>query len=148
MAVLPAVSAVVDVTAVQERVVFAVGGQDYALAGRGFHRLPHHLFTLDAAAVVREGHAAAFEGVEVYQFLAFPLPGDGAVGEDGDDGVPVNGGLFYGQVLRAVRHRVQVGHGAHYRVAAPGCGQGSGTDGFLPGLARLTEVDMDVTESG
>ena len=148
VAVGGAVSAFVDISSVQEGVVFAVGGQDDALP-RGFlHGLPHHLGVLHSAAVVGERHASAFKGLEIHQLPAFAAHGDGAVGEDVNHGVAVNGRLLQGQMLQAVRHGVQVGHGAHQRIASSRGSQRPGADGLFPGLTRLAEVDMDVTECG
>ena len=148
VAVSGCVAAVVDVAAVKKTVVFAVGGEDDVLPRRGFHRLAHHIIVLHAASVVREGDAAAFQGMEVHQFKAFPAFRDRAIGENVDDGVLVDGGLFDGEMLRRVRYRIQVGHGTHQRISAAGGGPASGQDGFLPGLSRFPEMDVKVNECG
>ena len=143
---LLAVAAVVDVTSVQERIVLAVSGQNDVLAGGGLHGPAHHFFTLHAAAVVGESYASALQGLEIYQFLAFPAHGDGAVGKDGDDGIFLNGFQLQVQMLQAVGNRVQVRHGANQRVAASRRGLGPGKDGLFPGLARLAQVHVHIAE--
>ncbi len=140
------VAAVVDISALQEGIVFAVGRDDDVFPGGGFHGPAHHRFVLDAASVVGECDAAVLEGGDIDQFQSFPAFGDGAVGEDVDDRVPVDGRLFHGEGFRTVRHGVQVGHGADDAVSAPGRGGGSGGDGFLGREAGLAEMDMDVGE--
>ena len=145
--VRPGIAPVVDVAAVQERFVLAMRRDDAILPGREGHRLPHHPFPLDAAAVIREGAAAVPECGHVHQFPAFPALGDGAVGEYLDDGVPVDGGLLDGQGLGTVGHRVEIGHRADRGIAAGRCGLRAAAYRFLGGEARFPEMDMDVGES-
>ena len=52
------------------------------------------------------------------------------------------------QAFHTVRHRVQVGHGAHRRVAAPGGGPASRGDGLLIRKSRLSEMHMHITKTG
>ena len=59
------IAPVVDVSAVQQGVVFAVGGEDHVFAGGCLHGGAHHLPALHAGAVVGEGAAAALERGEV-----------------------------------------------------------------------------------
>ena len=148
MIVFVAIASVVDVSSVQERIVFAVGGDD-DIFGRGSpHGFPHHFLALDAAAVIRKGDAPALEGMEINQFQPTPSFRDGTVGEHPDEGVPVDGFQFQGEMLRAVRHGIQVGHGAYEGVSTPGSGPAATADGFLPGLSRFTEMYVKVGESG
>ena len=137
---------VVDITSAEEGVVFAVGGDDNVFGRRRTHGFPHHLLALDAASIVRKGHAAALERVEIDQLSAKASFRDRAVGEHPDEGVPVDGFLLYGQVLQGVRHGIQVGHGANERVSTPRGGPAAAADGFFPSLSRLTEVYVKVGE--
>ena len=51
-------------------------------------------------------------------------------------------------MLQAVRHGIEVGHGANERIAAPRGGLTAASDRFLPGLPRLTEVYVKVGKGG
>jgi hypothetical protein len=148
VAMLAAVAPVVDVSSVQERIVFAVGGDDHVFGRGSPHGFPHHFLALDAAAVIRKGDAPALEGVEINQFQSTASFRDGTVGEHPDKGVPVYGFQFYGEMLRTVRHGIQVGHGAYEGVSTPGSGPTATADGFLPGLSRFTEMYVKVGECG
>ena len=137
-------AAVVDVPAAQERIVFAVGGQDAVQRGGPPHRLQHHRFPLNPAAVVGEGDAASLERRHVHHFFSPPAPGDGGVGKYLDAGVPVDEGLLHGNRLRGVGRRIEVRHRTDRGVAAPGSGQRAGPDGFLLRGAGLPEMDVQV----
>jgi hypothetical protein len=142
----PAIAAIVDIASAEEGVVFAVSGDNDVLGRSRAHGFPHHLLALDAASVIGEGDTTAFEGVEIHQLESAPPLRDGAIGEYPDEGVPVDGFLFHGQMLQGVWHGIQVGHGANERVSAPRGGPAAAADGFFPGLSRLTEVYVKVGE--
>ena len=148
MSMFPAVTSVMDIASVKEGVVFAMGGDDDVFGRRGAHGFPHHLLALHAASVIGKSDAAALEGVEIHQFLPEPSDRDGPVGEYPDEGVPVDGFLFHGQMLQAVRHGIEVGHRANERVSASRGGPAAAADGLFPGLSRLTEMHVKVGESG
>ena len=90
MVVVPGVVAIVDVAAVQEGIVLAVGHDDFlqllSLDHCGFHQLP----ALDAPAVVGKGHHIGRHALQVCQLFALFTHGDGAVGEDADHAVLPN----------------------------------------------------------
>jgi hypothetical protein len=65
-----------------------------------------------------------------------------------DAGVVGNEFFLNPQVFVGVRHRVQVGHGADSGLAAPGAGFGAGGNGLLIGKTRLTQMHMDIHETG
>ena len=92
--------------------------------------------------------AAVLERSHVHQLEPFAAAGDGAVGEYADDRIPVDERLLDGEVLRAVRDGVQVGHGADRRIAARRCGEGAGAEGLLGGESGLSQMHVDVGESG
>ena len=64
-----------------------------------------------------------------------------------DGGVPPDGGQLLVQGLRAVRHGVQVGHGADSGVAPRGGGGGAGGHGFLIRKTRLPKMDVYINEA-
>ena len=97
---------IVDVPALEKRVVFTVGGDDFS---QGFglpHSPAHHLRGLNAPPVVGKGDDTGGHTRHIRQgFPLFPL-GNGPVGIDMDaGGVPDAGALNF-QGFRAVRHRV------------------------------------------
>ena len=139
---------VVDIAAAQEAVVLAVGGDDLPQPLGLPHGLPHHGLALDAPAIVGEARRIGCHGLHVRQGFAPLAPGDGPVGVDVDRGVPGDDLPLDVQRLQAVGNGVQVGHGAHMGVAAPGGVQGAGADGFLIRKSRLSKMDMDINETG
>ena len=51
-------------------------------------------------------------------------------------------------MLRAVRHRIQVGHGAHRSIAAVSRRPGAGQDRLLVRKTRLSEMHVHITKAG
>ena len=148
MAVGRGVGAVVDIAAPEQTVVLAVGHDQLAQGLGALHGLPHHAVVLDAVAVVGEGHDPGRQGLQVRQRPALFAHGDGAVGAHVDRSVPADDGQLLLQVLPAVRHRVQVGHGADGGVAAPGGGAGAAGDGLFIRKARLAQMHMHIAKTG
>ena len=134
----PGVGAVVDVAAMKQAVVLAVGHDEPAQLFGFQHGRPHHLSVLHALAVIGKGHHVRGHGIQICQLLPFFALRNGAVGQDADHRVPADG----------IRHRVQVGHGAHRGIAAMGRRQRSGADGLLIRKTRLSEMYMHINETG
>ena len=67
---------------------------------------------------------------------------------DVDRGVPGDDLPLDVQGLQTVGDRVQVGHGAHVDVPAPGGGEGAGADGLLIRKPRLSKMNMNINETG
>ena len=111
----------------EQGVILAVGGDDLPQTFRLGHRLPHHLPVLHAPAIVGETGGMGSHTRHVRQGSALLGPCNRAVGMDMDHRVPVYGIQLRLQMLRGIRHGVQVGHGAHMGVTAAGGGQGTGT---------------------
>ena len=74
--------------------------------------------------------------------------GDGPVGQDADHGVLPDGVQLRLQGLHAVRHRIQVRHGAYGGIAAVGRRQRAGADGLLIRKTRLSKMHMHINETG
>ena len=144
----PGVDAVVDVAAMKQAVVLAVGHDEPAQLFGFQHGRPHHLSVLHALAVIGKGHHVRGHGIQVRQPLPFFALRNGAVGQDADHRVPADGIQLRLKVFHAVRHRVQVGHGAHRGIAAMGRRQRSGADGLLIRKTRLSEMYMHINETG
>ena len=137
-----------DVATPKKAVVLAVGGDDLVERPGFPHGAAHHLRRLDALSVIGKGDDSGRKALQVRQRLPLLSPGDGAVGVDGNDGGPVNEPLLDGKIFRAVRHRIQVWHGAHRRIAPPGRRPGAGGDGLLIRKSRLSEMHMHITKAG
>ena len=148
VAVEAGVFTVVDVAAAQQGVVLAVGGKDAVLRGNEFHCLAHNVFILHAAAIVREGHAAALEGLHVHHLKALAAHGDGGVRPHVDDCVPADQFQLLLKVLRAVRGGGEVGHRAHGGVSAGRSRHTPAQDGLLVGKTGLAEVYVHVRKGG
>ena len=131
VAVRPGVLAVVYISAAQEAVHLAVGGDYLAQLRRAQHGTAHHGLALHALAVVGEGHAARRELCHVGQLLPALAAGDGGVGQDADARAAAYGGELGIQVFRAVRHGVEIGHGADGGEAAAGGREGAAPNGLL-----------------
>ena len=148
MSVGAGISAVVDVAAPQQRIVLAVGHDQLAEALGLQHGAAHHITILNALSVVGESHHIGGHGVQVRQFPALLAFRDGPVGQNADHGVFLNGVQLHLQRLHAVRHRVQIRHGAYGGIAAVGRRQRAGADGLLIRKTRLPKMYMHINETG
>ena len=145
--VLQAVASLVDVAPAEQRVVFAVGG-DYAAESGGFtHRPQHHFSVLDPAPVVRESHAASLKGREVHKLPALAAFGDGCVWKHLDDGVAAYDFKLLLEILRTVRHGVQVRHCADRGESSVRGGPGPREYGLLGRESGFAQVHVDVGEA-
>ena len=142
------VGALVDIAAPEEGIVFTVGDDELAQGPGALHGLPHETGILHPVAVVGEGDHIRRHGLQIGQLPSGLVHGDGAVGAHVDHGVPADDGQLLLQMLPAVRHRVQVGHGADGGVSAPGGGAGAAGDGFLIRKARFAQVHMHIAKTG
>ena len=138
---------VVDIAAAQQRIVFAVSGQDAIQFCGPPHRFQHNLLPLYAAPVSGKGDAMAAKRCHVDNRFAPPPQGDGSVREHLDAGIPVDNGLLQRQRLRAVGRRVEVGHCADGRVSAPCRRQRTGPDGLFLRRAGLPEMHVQIGQA-
>ena len=148
MAVFPGVLSVMDVAAPEQGIVLAVGHDELIQSFGSLHGLFHHFCRLHAPSVIGEGADPGGHGFQLRQLPALLAHGDGAVGQDPDDGVLLDGLQLYGQMLRTVRHGVQIGHGHDGGIAAPGAGPGPCGHGFLMQKTRLLQMYMYIRETG
>ena len=81
---------------------------------------------------------------QICQRLSLLSHGKGAVGVHPDQGIPGNGLQLRRQVRRAVRHGIQIRHGAHIAVSPPGCGPGAGGDGLFIKKSRFPKMYMHI----
>ena len=124
-------------------------GHDELAQGLGsVHGLLHLGRVLNPLAVVGKGHHLAGQPLQVRQGLPLLSHGDGPVGMDVDHRVPADEVQLGPQVRRAVRHRLEVGHGAHGGKASPGRRSGAGGNGLFVRKTRLTEMNMYIYETG
>ena len=137
-----------DVAAPQERIVLAVGHDQLAEALGLEHGAAHHITILNALSVVGESHHIGGHGVQVRQLPALLAFRDGPVGQNTDHGVLLNGVQLHLQRLHAVRHRIQIRHGAYGGIAAVGRRQHTGADGLLIRKTRLPKMYMHINETG
>ncbi len=149
MAVGPRVFPVVDVAAPNQGIVLAVGGDDLSKGPAPLHQGPHHALALHALSIVAEGDHPGGQGLEVRRLLPALAFGQSGVWVEVDQvpGRPDQPFLFL-QVFYAVRHGIQVGHGADRRIPAPGRRHAAGQHGFLIRKPGLSEMHMHVTETG
>ena len=139
---------VVDVPAPQERVDLAVGDNGLPEGFGAKHGLPHHVIALHAPAVVGKTYHVGRHALQVGKRFALFADGDRAIGVDVDAGGFLDEAALNSQILHAVRHRVQVGHGADRGIAAPGGCPAACGDGLLIRKTRLSEMHMHVTKAG
>ena len=142
------VGSVVDIAAAEQAIVLAVGGDQLPEALRLRHGRPHHFIVLHAPSVVGEGDHPGRQLFQIGQSLSPLAQGDGAVGIDLHLRLGFDQGLLRGQVFRAVRHRVQIRHGADGGITAPGRRGGAGGYGFLIRKARLAQMYMYIAKAG
>ena len=148
MSVGAGIGAVMDVAASQEGIVLTVGNDELAEALGLQHGAAHHITILNALSVVGESHHIGGHGVQVRQFPALLTFRDGPVGQNADHGVFLNGVQLHLQRLHAVRHRIQIRHGAYGGIAAVGRRQRAGADGLLIRKTRLPKMYMHINETG
>ena len=148
VAVRPRVGPVVDVPALQERIHLAVRGEEVPRLRALRHAAAHHVLVLHAAPVVGEGRGQAVHTPDIRHLAALFAHGQRAVGIDLDEGVPLDYRELLRQTLRAVRHRVQVRHGAEGRVPAPRGRRRAGRNRLLIRKTRLSQMNMDINKTG
>ena len=111
--------------------------------------VPHQIGVVHIAAVVGQGGGAGlFQRVRVGELFPPQAHGDRAHRIDMD---PVGlAGLLADilDLLRAVHHRIGVGHTGHGRYSPPGGGGCSGKDVLFIGQARVPEMDVQVHQPG
>ena len=148
MAVGAGVVSVVDAPATgQQGFILAVGHDGLVQFFGKEHGLPHHLPGLDAPAVIGESGNIRRHGGKVRQGLPLFAAGDGAVRIDVDPGTAGNGAQLRLEGLPALRHGLEVGHGAHGSVAAGGRRRGAGCNGLFIRKTRLPKMNMDINET-
>ena len=142
------VVAVVDISPSQQGIDLAVGDNGFPQCLGTEHGLPHQTVTLHAPAVVGKSHHARRHALQVGKHPALFAHGDSAIGIDMDAGGFLNDTALNLQILHAVRHRVQVGHGADRGIAAPGGRPAACGDSLLIRKTRLSEMHMHITKAG
>jgi len=141
------VDAVVDVTAAQEGVVLAMGGDECVVGGKLGHDFSHEAAVLNAGAVVGEGADMGKQLVETGGFLTLTLHRQAADGGDVDAGVALDELKLRTQRLVTVGSGIEVGHGADCGHAAVSGSQGTGADGFLIRKTGLSQMRMDISKT-
>ena len=131
----------------QQGLVLTVGSDGLVQLFCEFHGIAHLVGGLDAFPVVGEAADKGLHSRHVRQLRAFFAPGDGPIGIHPHPAVPGDGVQLRPQVLQGVRHRIQVGHGAHRRVASCGGRRRAGGDGFLIRKSRLPKMNMYINET-
>ena len=112
------------------------------------HGGAHHLVPLHPVAVVGKGNHIGSHGLHVRQGLPLLPHGDGAVGHHLNDGIPADDIQLCLQMGQIVGAGVQIGHGAHGGIPAPGRGPAAAGYGFLIRKTRLAEVHVHICETG
>ena len=138
----------VDIAAPEQGIVLAMGGDELMEALGLPHGPAHHVFVLHALPVVGKSDDQGGEGFHVRQLFACLVFRDGPVGVHPDPGGGADEGQFFLYVRRGIGHGVQIGHGAHGGVPAPGGGQGAGENGFLIRKTRLAKMHVHVAKAG
>ena len=148
MSVGAGVPAVMNIPAVQEAVVLAVRGDHLAQPRRLAHDRPHHVRALHAPAVVRKRDRLRCHAGKVSRLRAALADRQRTVGVHGDAGIAADDVGLNPQVRRAVRHGIQIRHGADGGVTAACRRLRPRADGLLVRITRLPEVHMHITEAG
>ena len=147
--VRPGIPPVVDVSAGDEPLVLAVGREDPPQPPAGLHQGAHHALALDALPVVRKGNHPSGHPRQIRRLYPLFAHGQGAVGVHPAEAAAFPDQPFlFGQVIRRVRHRVQVRHGADVRVSSPGRRPAPGGDRLLIRKTRLAKMHMHIAKAG
>jgi len=132
MAVQAGIFTVVYISSVQQGIHLAVGHYRFAQPGCLPHRRLHDGIFLHTASVVRKADHLIAHGRHIRQFPAAVLPhGDGTVRNDLHDRPLSYHFKLHPQMLRRIGRRIEVGHRADRRIAAPGRRTASRSDGLL-----------------
>ena len=131
------VVAVVDVATVQQAVVLAVRRHRLSELSGKRHCLPHPLLRLHPSPVVRKGADVRCHFLQRRQLLSLLPDGQRTVRIHRDHRIPPDGVHLLPQVGKAVRHRIQIRHGAYRRVAAPCRRHCPAPDSLLIKITRL-----------
>ena len=142
------VFAVVDISAEEQGVVLAVCGDYLAESFGGGHRLSHHFVILNAFSVVGECADLIRHALHIGELFAFFADGYRAVGQNFYRRAALYRVQLNLQMLRAVRHGVEVRHRADRRVSSVRRGGRAGSDGFFIRKTRLSEMHMNITKTG
>ena len=142
------VFAVVNVAAVSEKIVLAVGDDDLAEALGLAHGGLHHLLGLHAAAVVRKAGHERCECLHVGKLLAALLLRDGTQGANVDQRALADGLQLGGEMLGRIGHGIEVWHGANAGVAAVRRRKRPGPDRLLIRKSRLAEMYVNIHKTG
>ena len=133
----------------QKMIVFAMRCNGFAQGADPVHDFQHESFVLDAASVIREpDHMIQHPGIIRTFPHAFPSQGEGTVGIDMDQGILLDAIQLYTQVVRCIRDRVQVRHGAKIRVSRRRACHSPCPYGFLIRKPRFPQVNMYICETG
>ena len=128
--------------------VFGVLGDGQVQACGGGEGVPHDLVIQDGLAVVRKTDGTGFvEGAVVREFPSHAADGGGGHGEHPNDRFALR---RYNEAKRVDRvgDGGCVGHGDNSGDATCRSGRCSRRDGFLVGLAGLTQVNVGVDQAG
>ncbi len=139
---------VVDIAAVKERIVLAVGGDDLSETFCAEHCFTHYLIRLNAPAVIRKRHNIPGHIFKVCYFRTHFTHGDCAVGNNLDRCVASYDLKLLFQMLYVVRHRLKIWHRADSRVASGRCRGTSGFYCFFISKTRFSEMHVNITETG
>ena len=100
------ISAIVDIAAVKQAFILAMGRQNLSQAGAALHQAPHHGLALDALAVIGKSADIRGHGFQLRRLPAQLAQGQSAVGQHLDNRPFPDQGKLFLQMLQAVRHRI------------------------------------------
>ena len=141
--ILPAV----DVSAPQQRIILAVGGDHLAYALRFGHRAAHKLFALHSPAVIREGYAIRRKARHIGQLLAPLADGYRRIRVNAYHRIPLDYIYLLLYIFYVVGHGIQIRHGADIGISPVRRRKRAAFDRFFIKKSRLSEMHMHITES-
>ena len=100
------VSAGVNIAAIEQRIILAMGGDELAEAHGLPHGAAHHSFALHAPAIVRKGDGIGSHSRHISQSIALFTHCNGPVWQHAHHGVPLDYGKLLLQCGKAIRHGV------------------------------------------
>ena len=142
------VSTLVDVAAVEQGIVFAVGCNDHVVAFDFFHGRQHHFIVLYAASVIGKCTDMRCQFIKCCQCFTHFTDCQCAIGNNFNACSFADGFQLGFQVFHTVGCRVQIWHGAYCSVAAVCCCQSACLDGFFIKKARFSQMYMNINKTG
>ena len=137
----------VDIAAVQQGIVLAVCGKNFACFADFLHCLTHLFVTLYTASIIRKTADITGNFFISRKLLPVFANRDRAVGNDLYTGILTNCVKLSGKIFGTIRYGIQVRHGADSNIATFCGGICAAFDALLIKKSRFSQMHMNINET-